>query len=55
MIPEEEQQRQIQDFHLQDALWNAPQEPVTDKHCHLDLLADCWRVSCEEAIQQVID
>ena len=28
---------------------------VTEGHCHLDLLADRWRVTCQQALQQVIE
>ena len=52
---EEEQRHRIRDFPLQEAIWSSPQVPVTDGHCHLDLLANCWKVTCEQAFQRVLD
>ena len=51
----EEQRRRIRDFPVHNAVWSSPQVPVTDGHCHLDLLADRWRVTCQQALQQVIE
>ena len=54
-MSEEEQRLRIRDFPLQEAIWSSPQVPVTDGHCHLDLLADRWKVTCEQAVQRVLD